>query len=96
MHIDALLDAPRRVVWQAWADPAQIVQWWGPNGSTNTMQTFDLREGGEWRFTMHGPDGKDYLNKSECDTRARIQVRTLKPALYNYSIVRSQRQRNTY
>ena len=65
MHIDVTLDAPIDNVWQAWADPAQIVQWWGPNGFTNTMQTFDLREGGEWRFTMHGPDGKDYLNKSE-------------------------------
>jgi uncharacterized protein YndB with AHSA1/START domain len=90
MHIDALLDAPIRVVWQAWADPAQIVQWWGPNGFTNTMQTFDLREGGEWRFTMHGPDGKDYLNKSEFLDVIPERV------LYNYSIVRSQRQRNTY
>lgn len=65
MHLETILDAPIEKAWQAWADPEQIVQWWGPNGFTNTMETFDLRDGGEWRFTMHGPDGKNYLNKSE-------------------------------
>lgn len=64
MHIETTFDASIEKVWQAWTDPEQIVQWWGPNGFTNTMENFDLREGGEWRFTMHGPDGKNYGNRS--------------------------------
>ena len=36
----------------------------GPNGFTNTFETFEFRTGGEWNFTMHGPDGSNYPNQS--------------------------------
>ncbi len=36
----------------------------GPNGFTNTIHTMDVTPGGEWRLTMHGPDGENYPNKS--------------------------------
>ncbi len=26
---------------------------------------FDFRPGGQWKFTLHGPDGADYYNESE-------------------------------
>ena len=35
--LSRLLNAPRDRVWEAWTDPAQIVQWWGPNGFTNPI-----------------------------------------------------------
>ena len=57
--------APRAAVFGAFADPARLAQWWGPRGFTNTIQEFDLRPGGRWRFTMHGPDGADYPNEKE-------------------------------
>ncbi len=60
-----LLPAARAKVFEAFADPSQLALWWGPNGFTNTFQTFDLRTGGEWRFTMRGPDGAEYHNESE-------------------------------
>ena len=59
-----VLDAPREFVFRAFSDPAQLVHWWGPKGFTNTFHEFDLRPGGAWRFTMHGPDGVDYPNES--------------------------------
>jgi uncharacterized protein YndB with AHSA1/START domain len=59
-----VLNAPRELVFKAWTDPDQLVQWWGPKGFTNTFHEFDLRPGGIWRFVMHGPDGVDYQNKS--------------------------------
>src|SRR3569833_162279 len=62
--ITRLFDAPVALVWEAWTDPAHIAQWWGPDGFTNTIHGMDLRPGGEWNLTMHGPDGKDYTNKS--------------------------------
>jgi len=36
----------------------------GPTGFTNTIHKMDVTVGGEWRFTMHGSDGKKYPNKS--------------------------------
>jgi uncharacterized protein YndB with AHSA1/START domain len=57
------VDAPREVVWKVWTDPAHAGAWWGPNGFTTTTKTMDVRVGGMWLFTMHGPDGTDYPNK---------------------------------
>ena len=58
-----VLDAPRDVVWRAWTDPEQVVRWWGPKGFTTTIEEMDVRPGGVWRHTMHGPDGTDYPNR---------------------------------
>lgn len=56
------IKAPREGVFAAWTDPAILSKWWGPNGFSNTFHAFELRPGGTWNFTMHGPDGKDYHN----------------------------------
>jgi uncharacterized protein YndB with AHSA1/START domain len=58
-----LFDAPRDLVFSAWTDPKQVVQWWGPRGFTTTSHEMSVTPGGVWRFTMHGPDGTDYKNK---------------------------------
>lgn len=55
-------DAPRDLVFQMWTDPQHVAQWWGPKGFTTTIHEMDVRPGGVWRFTMHGPDGVDYEN----------------------------------
>jgi uncharacterized protein YndB with AHSA1/START domain len=55
-----VFDAPRKMVFDAWAEPKQLVQWFGPEGFTTTIETFDFREGGEWVMVMHGPDGTNY------------------------------------
>ena len=62
--ITRVFDAPREMVWEAWTDPTQVVQWWGPRGFTDTIHEMDVRPGGVWRHTMHGPDGTDYPNES--------------------------------
>ncbi|MBS0262459.1 MAG: SRPBCC family protein [Planctomycetes bacterium] len=59
-----MIAAPRERVFQAWADATQLAQWWGPDGFTNTFDEFAFCPGGEWRFTMHGPDGGNYVNHS--------------------------------
>jgi uncharacterized protein YndB with AHSA1/START domain len=64
IHIIRLLNAPVRAVWDAWTDPAQAAQWWGPRGFTLTTHGKDLRPGGHWTYTMHGPDGVDWPNKT--------------------------------
>jgi uncharacterized protein YndB with AHSA1/START domain len=47
-------------VWNAWVDPKQVVQWWGPRGFTLTKKSKNVTTGGDWLYTMHGPDGIDY------------------------------------
>jgi uncharacterized protein YndB with AHSA1/START domain len=58
-----VFDAPRRMVWEAWTDPEQVVLWWGPKGFTTTIEQMDVSVGGMWRQVMHGPDGTDYPNE---------------------------------
>jgi uncharacterized protein YndB with AHSA1/START domain len=55
--------ASRDLVWSAWTDPSRVSQWWGPQGFSTTTHSHDLRPGGTWSFTMHGPDGTDYINR---------------------------------
>lgn len=56
--------ATRDALFDAMSDPGLLARWWGPKGFTNTFHTFDFRPGGDWIFTMHGPDGADYPNES--------------------------------
>lgn len=64
IKITRVYDAPIEVVWDAWTDPEQVAKWWGPRGFTLTTHSKDLRPGGHWHYTMHGPDGTDYENKT--------------------------------
>lgn len=64
LHLSRVYDAPVKLVWDAWTDPKQVAQWWGPRGFTITTHSKDLRPGGHWDYTMHGPDGTDYPNKT--------------------------------
>lgn len=64
LKITRVYDAPVRMVWEAWTDPEQVAQWWGPRGFTITTHSKDLRPGGHWNYTMHGPDGTDYENRT--------------------------------
>jgi uncharacterized protein YndB with AHSA1/START domain len=47
-------DAPRQLVWDAWTDPDQMAQWWGPRGVTTPRESIelDLRPGGRVAFDM--------------------------------------------
>jgi uncharacterized protein YndB with AHSA1/START domain len=58
-------DAPLQMVWDAWTIPEEVAQWWGPRGFTITTHARDLRTGGHWHYTMHGPDGTDYENTTQ-------------------------------
>jgi len=65
MLIQAKLNAPLALVWEAWTQPEAIAVWWGPAGFTNTIHAMEPKAGGEWRLTMHAPDGKSFPNRSE-------------------------------
>jgi uncharacterized protein YndB with AHSA1/START domain len=58
-----LVQAPRRLVWQAFTSAEHLGRWWGPDGFRTSTTEFELRPGGRWVFVMHGPDGTDYPNQ---------------------------------
>ena len=61
--ITRVIDAPRSLVYAAWADPDQIGRWFGPDGLVIETREIDLRPGGVWRFDMVGDDGTRYTNR---------------------------------
>ncbi|MGW0948195.1 SRPBCC family protein [Streptomyces sp. NPDC002623] len=58
--ISRVIDAPRELVFEAFTEVRHLSRWWGPEGFTTTTRSFEFREGGEWEFVLHGPDGTDY------------------------------------
>jgi uncharacterized protein YndB with AHSA1/START domain len=60
-----VFNASREQLWEAFADPDQLVKWWGPAGFTNTIHEFSFEPGALWKYTMHAPDGTAYYNESE-------------------------------
>ncbi|HRH60486.1 MAG TPA: SRPBCC family protein [Chitinophagaceae bacterium] len=60
-----IVNAPRELVYRAWAEPEHLKNWWGPKGFSNTFHEFDFRVGGRWKFIMHGPEKGNYPNECE-------------------------------
>ncbi|MBP7446357.1 MAG: SRPBCC domain-containing protein, partial [Zoogloea sp.] len=65
ISLTRIYHAPLQAVWDAWAIPEEVAQWWGPRGFTITTHGRDLRTGGYWHYTMHGPDGTEYENTTQ-------------------------------
>jgi len=61
--ITRIINAPQTLVFDVWTDAQHLGEWWGPNGFTITTHSREMKVGGTWRFTMHGPDGTDYPNR---------------------------------
>ena len=55
--ITRIFDAPRKLVFKAWTDPAHLIHWWAPMGCTTPFCEVDLRVGGKFHFCMRMPDG---------------------------------------
>ncbi|CAH0341380.1 SRPBCC family protein [Rhizobium sp. CECT 9324] len=62
LQVDRLVGAPIDLVFKMFTDAGHLDQWWGPDGFRNETHEMDFSVGGLWRYTMHGPDGKDWPN----------------------------------
>jgi uncharacterized protein YndB with AHSA1/START domain len=58
--IERVFDAPRELVFKCWTQPEHLARWIGPKGFSGTILTCELREGGNYRTHMRGPDGQDH------------------------------------
>jgi uncharacterized protein YndB with AHSA1/START domain len=54
--VTRVFEAPVEQIWKAWADPEYVKQWWGPDGFSGSVSTFDFREGGTSHVAMSSPD----------------------------------------
>lgn len=61
--LSRVINAPRELVFSAWAEPRHLPQWFGPAGFTVETKSMEIRVGGEWRFDMIAPDGTRYTNR---------------------------------
>ncbi len=60
LFITREFDALRELVFKAFTDPKLYVQWLGPRGFTTTLETFEPRSGGSWRFIQKDAEGNEY------------------------------------
>ena len=58
------IPATAEQVFAAFSHPERLSRWWGPAGFTNTFNVCEFKNGGQWSFTMHGSDGRNYPNES--------------------------------
>ena len=59
--ITRVFDAPRDLIFRAWTDPRQAVQWWGPRDYPATHLEMDVRPGGAWRGRLRSTESGEEL-----------------------------------
>lgn len=55
------IDTRPEKVFQAWTEPALLMQWFGPHGVTTKAAEVDLHVGGRYQLTLLEPDGNIVL-----------------------------------
>lgn len=53
-------DAPRDLVFRAHIEPDLLVQWLGPRDLVMTIDGYEVRNGGTWRYVHADADGNTY------------------------------------
>jgi uncharacterized protein YndB with AHSA1/START domain len=52
LTLERTYDAPRELVWKAWTDPKMVAEWWGPNGFSSEVNSWDTKPNGEIDLVM--------------------------------------------
>jgi uncharacterized protein YndB with AHSA1/START domain len=61
IRVERVFDAPPERVFAAYTDPELIPQWWGPRGTTTTVEELEAKTGGRWQFRSRGEDGSEIV-----------------------------------
>jgi uncharacterized protein YndB with AHSA1/START domain len=65
LHLEKVLQARPERVFAACVEPAQLAEWWGPEGFSSPGLDLDVRDGGRYRITMQPPDGAAFHLRGE-------------------------------
>ena len=60
LGLERIIRAPRATVWNAWADPSRLEQWWVPAPSHCRVDRLELRPGGAF-VTRMSDDGAVFV-----------------------------------
>ncbi|HET7496554.1 MAG TPA: SRPBCC family protein [Candidatus Limnocylindrales bacterium] len=60
IDMDREFDAPRELVYRAYVDPELLTQWLGPRKYHMTVESWDVRDGGTWRYVHSDDAGNAY------------------------------------
>ena len=60
LFITREFDAPRELVFRAHTDPQLYAQWLGPRGYEMTLETFEPKSGGRYRYIHKDKDGNEF------------------------------------
>lgn len=85
-------------IYAAFAQAETLSRWWGPNGFTNTFESFTFEEGGHWDFVMHGPDGHRYPNRAlfqSLEPARAVVIEHLSPPHFTLTITLSPHENGT-
>ncbi len=63
LTIQRTLNAPVKLVWEAWTSAGHIANWWGPPGMKTRVLEHDFKVGGRWKYSMATPDGKEFVTE---------------------------------
>jgi uncharacterized protein YndB with AHSA1/START domain len=53
-------DAPRDLVFRAYTEPGLLARWLAPCTFTMTIDRYEPRDGGSWRYLHTDPEGNEY------------------------------------
>ena len=59
LEIQRIIKAPRDRVYAAWTDPAQLQQWFGPDGVKTLSLTADSRVGGKYSWQLVNQESEE-------------------------------------
>ena len=65
LQIKRIIDAPRNRVYAAWTDPAQLRDWFGPEGVQTEDLIVDARVGGAFRWDLTSSEGEKMSCRGE-------------------------------
>lgn len=60
LSIERVIRAPRKVVWDAWTDPASLAKWWIPAPTLCRVDRLEVRPGGAF-VTRMSDDGVTFV-----------------------------------
>jgi uncharacterized protein YndB with AHSA1/START domain len=60
IEMSRTFNAPRDLVFRAHTDPDLLVQWLGPRQYEMTVERWEVRDGGVWRYTHRDNEGNAY------------------------------------
>lgn len=63
IHVEKTVEANLQSTWDAWSQSEKLDQWWAPKPWKAVTKSMDFREGGQWLYSMRGPNGEVHWSK---------------------------------